>query len=226
MLRRYTDLPALIYALNNKCITLLDPATWDDVNDRRFLTVYGKARGADTVLALCFSRTTETYHHWRVFTQGSSGVCIEFYKDQLLEQLKMQEGIRSRDVIYTTTKKLKSAPPPLRRLPFLKRAPYSPEKEFRIIYEGRQSGPSLDITIDLKCIKQITLSPWLPKNLLGSVAKAIRGIDGCHKMRIFRTLLINNDDWQSSIESLGVSENKPAAKSAKSKKRQSGMSEL
>ena len=33
MIRRYTDMPTLVYLLKNKQITLLDPNTWDDKND-------------------------------------------------------------------------------------------------------------------------------------------------------------------------------------------------
>ena len=39
-LRRYTDLPALLYLLKHRKITLLDPATWDDTNDSYYLLKY------------------------------------------------------------------------------------------------------------------------------------------------------------------------------------------
>jgi Family of unknown function (DUF6152) len=39
-LRRYTDIPALISLLSERKITLLDPASWDDKNDSRFLALY------------------------------------------------------------------------------------------------------------------------------------------------------------------------------------------
>jgi len=35
LLRRYTDLPALIDILARRQITLLSPSTWDDQNDKR-----------------------------------------------------------------------------------------------------------------------------------------------------------------------------------------------
>lgn len=39
-LRRYTNLPSLLYMLTKKKITLLDPDTWDDKNDSWFLDIY------------------------------------------------------------------------------------------------------------------------------------------------------------------------------------------
>jgi len=39
-LRRYTDLPELLYMLRNKKITLLNPANWDDRNDSHYLHLY------------------------------------------------------------------------------------------------------------------------------------------------------------------------------------------
>ncbi len=74
-LRRYTDLPALIYLLNERKITLLDPKSWDDQNDAYFLALYKEKKNLRSVLALCFSQAPETYHHWRVFASGSSGAC-------------------------------------------------------------------------------------------------------------------------------------------------------
>ena len=66
-LRRYTDLPALLHMLAAKQLTLLDPKTWDDQNDSFFMSQYKERKKLKTVLALCFSQTAKTYHHWRSF---------------------------------------------------------------------------------------------------------------------------------------------------------------
>jgi hypothetical protein len=87
-LSRYTDLPALLYLLDKKKITLLDPKSWDDSNDSYYLSQYKEKKKLKSVLALCFSQTAETYHHWRVFSSGPSGVCIVFDREQLLGALK------------------------------------------------------------------------------------------------------------------------------------------
>src|SRR6185437_17104819 len=86
-LRRYTQLPALLYMLSEKKLTLLDPNSWDDKNDSYFLEQYKLKRKLKTVLALCFSMAQETYHHWSVFADGSAGVCIQFKRYGLLNAI-------------------------------------------------------------------------------------------------------------------------------------------
>ena len=51
LLRRYTNIPALIYLLTARKITLLDPASWDDKNDLHFLSLYREKKSLETVLA-------------------------------------------------------------------------------------------------------------------------------------------------------------------------------
>ena len=72
VLRRYTDLPALLYLLRTRSITLLDPSSWDDKNDSYYLEKYKEKKSLQTVLALCLSTAEETYHHWRVVFQWIS----------------------------------------------------------------------------------------------------------------------------------------------------------
>jgi len=45
-LRRYTDIPALIYLLRQRKITLLNPGTWEDKNDTHYLSIYKRRKGA------------------------------------------------------------------------------------------------------------------------------------------------------------------------------------
>ena len=86
-LRRYTDLPALLNMLSMRQITLLDPKTWDDRNDSFFMSLYKERKKLKTLLALCFAQTPETYHHWRVFSNGSAGVCVVFDRAALLDSV-------------------------------------------------------------------------------------------------------------------------------------------
>lgn len=77
-MRRYTELPSLIYMLAYRKITLLDPSSWDDKNDSYFFSLYRDKVKLKSVLALCFTQARDTYHHWRVFAPGSAdvpGIC-------------------------------------------------------------------------------------------------------------------------------------------------------
>ena len=108
ILRHYTNLAAVIHHLQTKTITLLDPATWDDRNDAYFLQKYKSENNAKTVLALCSSEQSETYHHWRVFAGGVGGVCIQFDKNRLLKKINEADGFKHSSVNYISIKQLKS----------------------------------------------------------------------------------------------------------------------
>jgi hypothetical protein len=130
-LRRYTQLAPLIHLLQQKCLTLLSPRTWNDKNDSYFLEVYRQRLNLGSVLALCFAESVETYHHWHVFAGQSSGVCLEFDKEVLIQSVCQTVGIRCDSVKYPEIKTLRHAHPSTQDLPFVKRYPFKDEREFR-----------------------------------------------------------------------------------------------
>src|ERR1700674_572878 len=169
-LRRYTNLPVVIHMLRTSRMTFLNPATWDDKNDSYFMELYKRARNLQSLLALCFSQETETYHHWRVFADGPSGVCISFHKSELIHAVKRHSGITVREVSYVRLNDLESKIRKAHSLPFLKRAPFEPECEFRFIYESKKCEYDfLDVDIPLSCIDRVYLSPWMPDTIARSV---------------------------------------------------------
>ena len=102
------------------------------------MSLYKKKRKLKTLLAMCFSMESETYHHWRVFSDGSSGVCVSFKRlDYLMDILSSDKEIRSDDVQYLKIRDLKALSADVTVMPFLKRAPFRPEREFRIIFESK-----------------------------------------------------------------------------------------
>src|SRR5262245_5447901 len=194
---RYTNIPALIYLLREQKITLLDPETWDDKNDSHYLSLYREKRSLKTVLALCFTRAFETYHHWRVFADGSSGVCIQFHPTGLVRAVRKQPGVTAKAVQYLMLKEVRERTLKVKELPFLKRYPYQDECEFRVIYESKSvRKTSLDIAIPLSCIERITLSRWIPHALTDHLKRTIRDIEGCKQLKIARSTLISNDQWK------------------------------
>jgi hypothetical protein len=196
-LRRYTNLAGTIHVLRHQVITLLSPASWDDRNDAYFLSQYKKRKNVQSVLALCFALAPETYHHWRVFSHGCDGVCIEFDKEALLGALQGIEGLRSRKVIYKEIRRARVKRPKVDELPFLKRFPYKPENEFRLIYVGPDEVTDFkEFDIPLHCIMKITLSPWMPKALVQAVGETLQDIDGCQGLAIRRSTLIENEKWK------------------------------
>ena len=202
-LRRYTDLTSLLHMLSSREITLLDPKSWDDRNDAYFMLQYKKYKGLKSVLALCFSQVAETYHHWHVFSKGPSGVCIRFNGTKLLEAIENQQGISSSSIEYLSLKDAQTYQFTSERLPFLKRAGYKPEGEFRVVYESkRNEHSSFNLPITRECIRDVILSPWLHDSLYESAKKAIQAIEGFEKLKVLRSTLISNEEWKEYATAL------------------------
>ncbi len=195
-LLRYTQLPALLHILRARRITLLDPDTWDDRNDARYMSIYKERKALKTLVALCLSQVPESYHHWRVFAHGSAGVCIYFKRAPLLDYMATA-GAHFREIEYLTLQKARAATLRIEDLPYLKRLGYRPEGEFRFVYESvAEERPVHDVPFSIDCIEKVSLSPWLPKALSDSMKDAIRSIDDCENLKVSRSTLISNNEWQ------------------------------
>lgn len=193
---RYTELPSLIHILKNRQLTLLDPMTWDDKNDSSFITPYREKCKLASVLALCFTRSQETYHHWRIFAPTSSGVRVTLNEQLLRNSVERIDGLQLTDVEYVKLADIRKAKLSKHRLPFIKRYPYRPESEVRLLWESKtEERHSYTLPIDLKTITKVTLSPWLHPSLVESVKCSLKAIDGCSKLTVHRTTLISNDEW-------------------------------
>lgn len=201
-LRRYTNTPALLRILRKKVITLLDPMKWDDSNDSFSLSVFKQRKDLQTLLALCFTETAETYHHWRVFAGDSSGVCIIFNKELLLECFKKSYGFEYGSVDYRTIAEIRKNRLLVAELPFVKRAGYIDECEFRIIYKSKtRKVASKDVHIPIECIEKIFLNPWMPKALVQTFRETIGSIEGCERLNkfVFRSTLVGNNEWKELV---------------------------
>lgn len=197
ILRRYTDIPALLYMLSRRKITFLDPGNWEDTNDSYYLGLYKKRRALKSLLVICFTQAAESFHHWKVFASGSGGVCVQFDRDELQKAVKARPNVRTRDVTYLTIKKNRKTGIATDDLPFLKRYGFGHEQEFRVIFESKTVASSrLNVDIELSCIEQVTLSPWIDKNLFAEVKKTLQSIELCSKLRVERSSLIGNDEWK------------------------------
>ena len=53
-----------------------------------------------------------------------------------------------------------------------------------------------DVEIDLGTIRRIGISQWLPKPIRESVKNAIRSIDGCASLEVYRSTLVGDSDWK------------------------------
>ena len=196
-LRRYTQLAPLIHLLHRKCLTLLSPRLWDDKNDAYYLEVYRRRRKCGSVLALCFAESPETYHHWHVFAGSSSGVCLEFERQVLVDSVGATPGIKCDVVKYLQIKDAQRRRPTTEKLPFVKRYPFKDEREFRIIYEHNE--PMLeakDVPFEPSALSRVTINPWMPQAVFDSVRAQLLEIDGWPHVTVRRTGLVDNEQWK------------------------------
>ena len=200
LLRRYTDLPSLLAMLKTRAITLLPPSSWDDRNDRYVMDLYKSRRELKTLLALCFSQVPETYHHWRVFAPGNSGVCIEFDHMALVKELAAT-GVECSSVDYKTTNDVATFQTQLERLPFTKRSAFSDEEEFRVVFASSTVElATKEVPFSLSSINRISINPWLPPPLFTSVKETLLAIGGCANLNISHSQLIDSRLWKAFIE--------------------------
>ncbi len=201
ILNRYTSLPVALDILIRKQVTLLSPETWEDRNDAFYLERYREDKKLGTLVAICFTTRGETFHHWKVFSNGLSGVCIEFDKNKLLRAFPISRGFRCEPIDYKLIQTLTKNRPAVERWPFLKRKAFKDEGEFRIIFEDGTARDFIKhVDIELDTIRKVTLSPWLPDNVAKSVTTLINTIKGCEKILVKRSSLINNSRWKKAIE--------------------------
>ena len=200
-LRRYTNLPSAIDVLLHKRLTLLDPSRWEDRNDASFLAEYKKQIGAKSLLALCFTKSSETYHHWRVYSHGADGVCFEFDDERLFAGIdKEKEGIIIGDARYMEIGALEKQQPKLTELPFVKRYPYVGEDEVRMLHVSTRKAASVKhLPIKLDTIRRIKLSPWMHKDLVKTVTTALRTVAGSPALEIYQSKLLDYPRWKSAI---------------------------
>ncbi|MEW7986732.1 MAG: DUF2971 domain-containing protein [Candidatus Thiodiazotropha sp.] len=196
-MRRYTELPFLVDFLMTRELALLNPISWDDRNDSYYIEQYVAAQGFKKAFALCLAESPETYHHWKVFSHGSGGVCIEFDKDKFMDNANKVPGLRAEPVQYRTIKALRENAPDQEQLPFLKRIVFEHEKEFRLFLGTDKSlSEVFRIKMPLTSVDRITLSPWLPNAVANNVKKTLKAIDGCSKIKIYKSTLVENENWK------------------------------
>lgn len=198
--RRYTSLSSALDVLLNRRITLLSPSTWDDQNDVTFMELYRAHAGRGSVLALCCTMASETYHHWRIFTEGREGICLEFDRGKLEALLAGVPDLRTGRVRYVKIRDL--ADPEqvaIADLPFVKRLGYSDEREWRMVMHHPEDAiMAHSVPLDPACLTRIVLNPWMPKQLGDNLRAIFRGIPGCGSIKIEASGLTNSQRWKDA----------------------------
>jgi len=196
-LNRFTSLPVLLDLLERKKLTLLDPKLWDDKNDSEVILAYKRKKGVKNLFAVCLSHGDETVHHWKTFSDGTSGCVIEFDAKKLFAIINNIPNLRHGTVSY---KKLMDVEKEdtiidIDQMPFTKRWPYRCEEEYRIIVENSSNETFFEIDITLDIIKRITISQQMPQPIYNTIKNYLIGLRGDPESRINRSTLYENKRW-------------------------------
>lgn len=202
-LSRYTSIPAVLDALLNRQLVLADPRRWQDLNDREIMEAFERSHVGSRVFAACMAEGKETAHHWQVFADRGHGACIRFDRDRLCAALD-GTSVEHGPVSYVEWRDLGSAPlgP---RLPFLKRAVFRFEREYRVVAvvpEQSVSGDAICLPIPLTCITSVYVSGELPAALFETLSSVIKRIPGCAGIPVRHSGLLRNKNWSTSLQRL------------------------
>lgn len=206
ILRRYTDLSSLMDMLHRRAITLLPPSSWDDRNDRLMMETYRDFRKLKTLLALCLTSRGETYHHWKVFTNGSHGVCIHFHRSKFTRAMR-EAGVEVKEMDYKKFGDLDADAIPPRDLPFIKRLAFEDEGEVRAIYESVEPEMTLkSVEIDFNVISRITVNPWMPAPVADSIVDIVERLAPPLVDKVSQSQLIESPTWKKFAAKYGRTE--------------------
>lgn len=201
---RYTELQYLVSMLINKKIYLTNPINWDDKNDVKIMSEYKNRKNADTIYSLCLTESKQTYHHWKVFSGGKSGVCIAFHKS-LFDEWCRKNKLTCRSVKYYDAKQSESMALPgngieVDDLPFIKYGDYSDEREVRVISRGvNEQRNVMSIGFDLSMIGAIGINPWLDEETFLAICKMISNIEEGHFLHVEKSTTLHNNKWFDNI---------------------------
>jgi hypothetical protein len=203
-LNRFTSLPVLFDLLRRKKLVIRDPSIWEDKNDVEVILEYKRREEIPNLFAICFCVGDETIHHWKAYADGDSGCCIEFDKAKLLACFRGIPEVRSSKVKYREVKRVEDEQPALKDYPFIKRMPYRFENEFRILWQGKKRGRSIDLDIDLNSIKRITLSQKMSEDIYTSTEKRLRANINDLSIEINRSTIFKNCRWIRAFKKLSI----------------------
>jgi len=199
-LNRCTTLPVLLDLLQRKKLTLLKPESWEDKNDCEIILEFKKRKRIPNLYAICFSYGDETIHHWKTFSNGPSGCCIEFNAEELINILNKIPNLTQGKVSYKRLSEVEQKKVPINKIPFIKRWPYRCEEEYRVIVSTKTESDFFDIDIPLDIINKITISQQMPEQIYKTIKRHLKNLKGDPESRISKSTLYSNKRWINSFK--------------------------
>jgi hypothetical protein len=75
---------------------------------------------------------------------------------------------------------------------------YHDEGEYRVVYTDTKATMQYkEYDIKIEWVERVILSPWIPKTLRDSVKSTLKTINGCSKLKLTQSTLIDNEAWKN-----------------------------
>jgi len=210
MLSYYTTWTYFKKWLEKGIISFSSYIHWDDKSDVILLEAYER-KIKKQVRVLCFmdmsSSFKDSFYHWKYYAKDKKdndttyGIRVDFNKKLLLKYLGKDKK-EARNVDYPDNKNLKAKAKNPDNWPFLKRASYEADNEFRIIYveEGTKKfkkGQPLEIKFNnfKECIERVTLGPDFPEKNVKEIEDSLLK----YGKKLSRSKILGYNKWETMV---------------------------
>ena len=185
----------------SEMICLIIPVVWgvystESFNEKIKLLIKNKKQlffFSFLFVAICFIQLT----YWKIYSGSSSGVCVEFDKNRLLQKISGKKGFRDGKIKYKKMADMRKRLPKIDELPFIKRYAFKDEKEHRIVYEDDVDELKIKyLSITPDDVERVVINPWINQSVYESIKSTLRKIDGFSELRFRRSTVVENDEWK------------------------------
>jgi len=204
-LNRYTHFSYLCKMLEKRELVIPSWKKWRDRNDSHSIKEYQRLERDRNIFALCMTNADETYHHWRVFTRQTFGVCLRFDKTRMIEWVKSQREsptmgrVEMKRVVYFELESFDTDVVKVQHLPFLKRWGYRDEREWRLMYTTTQNGQFATLPFPIKALDSIVISPFVSSEEADVKKRKIQETLRTKGVDVYHSALTNSDRWKDQV---------------------------
>jgi len=191
LLAHYTQIPVLLDVLKRKKLVLSNPENWEDKSDVALLKHYAHK---DNIRVLCFKELKghqDSILHWKAYADGMSGCRIDFDFEKLSQAAK---------AIKAKLGKVEYFGPSIQNaieLPFVKRASYAGEQEWRIVWKGKLKTEQ-ELSIKKGAIDRITFSAKMPRSLFDRIKVFLKD-ELKVNFNISQSQIFENERWEKTV---------------------------
>ena len=190
--------------LRRKSLALVNPDLWPDKNDAKGIELYKEKSNTILLLATCLTYASETSHHWTNYGK-ELGVRVIFNKACLLDAIPANKSYRSGKIEYLRLKDFENTDRNLNvsDIPFYKRRAYRDEREFRIIWTGKESRRKINyLEVPSEAIEKVVFDASVPDNAFEEFRKNIH-VAFQRKIPVTKTTISFSRGWLKRIGELG-----------------------